>query len=48
MYFDGLVISKEVFSESIHCTETHLDVVVEIIELHNIVSFYFCINEELI
>ena len=31
--FDGLVIRKEVFSESSHRIETHLDVVKEVIEI---------------
>ena len=33
VYFDGLVIRKEVFSESSHRIETHLDVVKEVLEI---------------
>ena len=46
--FDGLVIRKEVFSESIHRIETHLDVVKEVLEIHSSVSFELCLDEELI
>ena len=39
---DGLVTSKKVFSESNHRIETHIDVVVEVLEVHRSVSFdYF-------
>ena len=31
--FDELVIRKKVFSESSHCIETRLDVVVEVLEV---------------
>ena len=48
MSFDGLVTRKEVFPESIHIIEAHLDVVIEVLEIHSIVSFEFCIDEELI
>ena len=46
--FDGLVIRKEVFSESSHCIERHLDVVKEVLEIQSSVSFEFCLDEELI
>ena len=46
--FDGLVIRKEVFSESSHHIETHIDVVKEVIEIRSSVSFDFCLDEELI
>ena len=46
--FDGLVISKEVFSESIHRIETNLDVVKEVLEVQSSVSFEFFFDEELI
>ena len=48
MYFYGLIIRKEVFSESCHLIETHLDVVVEVLDIQISVSFEFCIYEELI
>ena len=47
-YFYGLVISKEVFSDSSHRIETHLDVVKEILDIHISVSFEFYLDEELI
>ena len=43
--FDGLVTRKKVFSNSIHRIETHLDVVVEVIEVQRSASFDFCIDE---
>ena len=46
--FDGLVIRNEVFSESSHRIERHLDVVKAIIEIKSSVSFELCIDEELI
>ena len=46
--FDELVIRKEVFSESIHRIETHLDVVKEVLEIQSSVAFEFCLDEELI
>ena len=46
--FDGLLIKKKFFSESIHHIETHLDVVVEVLEVHSTVSFEFCLDEEFI
>ena len=46
--FDGLVIRKEVYSESSHYIERHLDVVIEVLEIHSSVSFEFCLDEELI
>ena len=48
VYFDGLVIRKEVLSESSHRIERHLDVVKEILEIKSSVSFEFCLDEELI
>ena len=48
VYFDGLVIRKEVLSESSHRIETHLDVVKEVLEIQSSVSFEFCLDEELI
>ena len=46
--FDGLVIGKEVLSDSSHRIETHLDVVIEVLEIQSSVSFEFCLDEELI
>ena len=43
--FYGLLIRKEVFSESSHFIETHLDVVKEVLEVHSSVSFEFCLDE---
>ena len=48
MSFDGLVIRKEVLSESIHHIETHLDVIKEVLEIQSSISFEFCLDEELI
>ena len=46
--FDGLVSRKEVFSESSNRIETHLDVVVEVLEVQRSVSFEFYLDEEFI
>ena len=46
--FDGLVIRKEVFSESSHCIYTQLDVFKEVLEIQISVSFELCLDEELI
>ena len=46
--FDGLVIRKEVLSESSHRIERNIDVVKEVIEIHSSVSFEFCLGEEII
>ena len=46
--FDGLVIRKEVFSESIHRIERHVDVVKEVLDIQSSVSFEFYLDEELI
>ena len=46
--FDGLVIGKEVFSESSHRIERHLDVVEEVLKIQSIVSFEFCLDEDLV
>ena len=48
MAFDVLVSRKEVLSESSHRIETHLDVVVEVLEVHSSFSFEFCLGEEFI
>ena len=43
--FDRLVTRKEVFSESSNLIETHIDVVVEVLEVQSSVSFEFYIDE---
>ena len=44
--FDGLVTRKEIFSESSHRIDTHLDVVKEVLEIQRSVSFEFCLDGE--
>ena len=46
--FDVLLISKEVFYESSHLIERHIDVVIEFLEIQSGVSFELCLDEELI
>ena len=46
--FDGLVTRKEVFSESSHHIEAHLDVFIEVLYIQSSVSFELYIDEELI
>ena len=46
--FDGLVIRKEVLSDSSQIIETHVNVVKEILDIQISVSFEFCLDEELI
>ena len=48
MYFDGLVTINEVFFESSHCIDTHIDLVIEVLEIQSSVSFELCIDEDLI
>ena len=48
VFFDGLVTRKEVFSESSHCIETNIDVVVKVIEVKSSVTFEFCLGEDFI
>ena len=48
VYFDGMVIKKDFFSESTHHIETHIDVVIEVLDIQSSVSFEFCLDEELI
>ena len=43
--FDGLVSRKKVFSNSIHYIDTHIDVVVEVLEVHSSVDFELCFYE---
>ena len=43
--FDVLVSRKKVFLESIHRIETHLDMVVEVLEVHSSVALYFCLDD---
>ena len=46
--FDGLLIIKKIFSESSYRIKTHLDVVVEALEVQISVAFGLCIDEEFI
>ena len=46
--FSGMVSMKKVLLESIQCIETHLDVVVEVLEVQSGVSFDFCIDDEFV
>ena len=46
--FDLMVCRKEVFSESIHRIETHLDLFLEIIEVQSSIAFELCIYEQFI
>ena len=46
--FDGLVIRKEVLSESSRSIEIKLDVVEEVLKIQSSVSFEFCLDKELI
>ena len=46
--FDGMVIRKEVFSDSSHRIETHIDMVKEVLDIKRSVFFEFCLDEELI
>ena len=43
-----MVISKNLFLEYSHCIETHLDAVVEVIEVQISVAFELCLDEEFI
>ena len=45
VYFDGLVTRKDIFLESSHRIETHMDVFVEDIEIQSSVYFEFYIDE---
>ena len=46
--FDGLLTRRQVLFESSHCIDTHIDVVVEVIEIQSSVSFEFCLDDYLI
>ena len=46
--FDGLVIRKKFFLEFSLRIKTHLDVVVEVIEVHSSVTFEFYLDDDLI
>ena len=48
VYFNGLITRNKVFLEYIHRIETHIEVVVEILEAQSSVSFEFCIDEDFI
>ena len=43
--FDGLLIREDLFSESSHRIETHLDVVKEVLEIQSSASFELCLDE---
>ena len=43
--FDRLVSRKKVFSYSIHYIDTHIDVVVKVLEVHSSVDFELCFDE---
>ena len=47
-YFGVLVNRKKVFSESSLLIETHIYVVVEVLEVHRYVAFKLCLDEEFI
>ena len=44
VYFDGLVSRKKVFLESSHLIDTHLDVVVEVLDVCSSFAFGLCID----
>ena len=46
--FDGQVVRKKVYLESIHPIERHLEVVIEVLDIQSSVSFEFFLDEELI
>ena len=46
--FYGLVRRKKVLSDSIQLIDTHIDVVVLVIEVHSSVAFGLCIDENCI
>ena len=46
--FYQLVSRKKVFSESSHHIETHLNLVLEVLEVQSSVAFVFCIDEEFV
>ena len=48
VYFGGLVIRKKVLSESSHRIETHIGVVVEVLEVQGSVTFELYLHEEFI
>ena len=48
MSFGELVTKEEVFLESSHRIETHLDFVVEVLEIQSSVSFDLYLGEELL
>ena len=46
--FDGQVIRKKVYLESSHRIKRHIDVFIEVLEIHSSVSFELFLDEELI
>ena len=45
VYFDGMVRKEKVLLESSHRIDTHIDVVIQFLEVHSSVSFDFCLDE---
>ena len=48
VYFDGLVIVKKLLLDYIHRIETHIDVVIEVLEFHSSFAFELYLDEEFI
>ena len=48
VYFDGMLSSKKVFLDSSNRIETHLYVVIEVLEVQSSATFEFFLDEELI
>ena len=46
--FDGLVSKKKVLSAFSHNIETHIDLVLEVLEVQSSVAFEFCFDEDFI
>ena len=46
--FDGIVTSKELFLDSSHSIEEHIDVVLKVLEIQISVSFELCLDEDII
>ena len=48
VYFDGLIDRKKILLKYSHRIETHLDVVLEVIEVYTSVSLELCLDEKFI
>ena len=48
VYCDGQVIRKKVYLESSCRIERHIDVVIEVLEIHSSLSFELYLDEDLI